>query len=1221
MNIKTKIISFLISVVMITTLMPIGSLTIFASDESQGLLYELSEDGKYYTVSGIGTFSGTELNIPSTYNGLPVTKIDSWAFHYCDNITNINIPNSITTIGAGAFAGCTGLTNITLPQNITSIERYTFSDCSKLLQIIIPSGIIEIGKEAFENCSSLASINIPDSVESIGDRAFGGCDNLQSVHIDNLSSWCKITFESMSANPLYCAENLYLNNSLVTTLTIPSNISSIGNYAFYNCHNLKVLTISEGVTSIGIGSFAYSEDLETAILPDSVTSIENGAFTFCESLKSVDMPNTMTYLGTGVFHCCDSLSSIVLPEGITSIPANTFYGCWLTSINIPDTVTSIGDCAFYECRISNIEIPNGVKSIGNHAFWNGALKSISLPDSVETIGTTAFYKNNRMETIRLSRNLKAIGRDAFKYCTRLESAVYPGSEEQWNAINVLSGNNALTDVLSFLGTSSDDFYDENQNNNSSENEDDTNSDNGTTDEVPPTVENGFSVFSDISSLSVKKGGKITIGVSAYTNGKIVEDVSGITFSIDDSNIAKRSKVSSLNNQFSYVTLEGVDIGTTYITFSDSNTGYVARVPITVFQDHLHSYTLSAVPTQNIDKYESNFYNVNGLFVDNYTYAVQADGRANVSFDVYNTNYIYGMVEIYDSNGQLKDAVMIDKVKNNATSIKGAVWDNFWCLARDIVDGDLLTYRQESGFSKKTSISVTIPKDGYIKITNDPQTSWLVSLINGVDLTMQISSLNKKVSNYDPNDSGFVSELTKKIVNEKIKTEAISKSQDLAKELNKNIAKNMSKSSDALGNFINTFTKNLNALNFDEIVIETCSDMGIGMAENVFIYFAGPIGKVLESCFTGIEFGNMTLQYCHFMQYSNAGAIAIQNQGGGVRSAEQIKVESNIDFNDDVALDVYKVEPSLDFLKALKQNYPELYNEHRQGLTYTYNITLVKNGVETQPNGEVDVYIPIPQNLRNISYSGNVKVYRIEEDNTLTEMDAKVSGDCLLFKTTHFSLYTIVAEADVDEPICDVLDYSYMMLDDNYIAITKYNGTDEKISIPSVIDGYIVTQISSYCFANNNDIQYVELPSGMIALGDKAFSGCTNLKSIYIYNNIEGIGNSALEKCTSLVSIYYGGTEAEWSNIKVYPNNDCLSNVNIVYECDSSDYNDTNENPPVDNSDNSSTNTNTPNIEDSISNNDDSNNDGIIIAIVVGSVVLLAVVGLMVYLLIIKKKRH
>lgn len=1034
-----------------------GTLSVAATDGE--LEYSLNHDGRTYTVTGIGSFTGSDLIIPETYNGKRVTNIGSYAFFRCENLTSVYLPESIVDVGPQAFY-----------------------HCSNLAQLTLSNGLQEIYAEAFAHCGSLQTVSLPDSLENIGRGAFRYCRN-------------------------------------ITNIVIPNNVITIGTKAFEYCTWLNSVTIGEGVTRIGTDAFWGCRELLSVKFSDSVRIIESQAFQSCESLTSIEFGKNLQKIGFAAFRDCENLISVSIPESIIIIDDEAFSGC-----------------------------------------------------------------------------------------DNLIDASYASNRETWDTkVTCGEKNEALLNALC--------FENEDQEKTENDNLENEAGDNGDVGDDALTIVDGFAVFSDISSLSVKKGGEITIGVSAYTNGKIVEDVSRITFSIDNSNIAKRSKVSSLNNQFFYVTLEGNDIGTTYITFSDSNTGYVARVPITVFQDHLHSYTLGAVPTQNIDKYESNFYNVNGLFVDNYTYAVQADGRANVSFDVYNTNYIYGMVEIYDSNGQLKDAVMIDKVKNNATSIKGAVWDNFWCLARDIVDGDLLTYRQESGYSKKTSISVTIPKDGYIKITNDPQTSGLVSLVNGVDLTMQISSLNKKVSNYDPNDSGFVTELTKKIVNEKIKTEAISKSQDLVKELNKNIATNVSKSSDALGNFINTFTKNLNALNFDKIVIETCSDMGVGMAENVFTYFAGPIGKVLEASFTGIEFGNMTLQFCHFMQYSNVGAIVIQNQGGGVRSAEEIRIESSNDFDEDVALDVYKVEPSLDFLKELKQNYSDLYNEYRQGLTYTYNITLVKNGTETQPDGEVDVYIPIPQNLRNISYSGNVKVYRIEEDNTLTEMDAKISGDCLVFKTTHFSLYTIVAETDTDEPISDVLDYSYTMLDDNFIAITKYNGTDSKIAIPSVIDGYVVTQISSYCFANNSNIQYVELPNGMIALGDKAFSGCTNLKSIYIYNNIEDIGNSALENCRSLKTIYYGGTETEWNNINVYPNNDCLSDISIVFESLSSNID---LELPAENSDNSMSNPSKNTNDDSANSDDGENNITTIVIICICLIVLVAGGGL-VYFCIKKKK--
>ena len=85
----------------------------------------------------------------------------------------------------------------------------------------------------------------------------------------------------------------------------------------------------------------------------------------------------------------------------------------------------------------------------------------------------------------------------------------------------------------------------------------------------------------------------------------------------------------------------------------------------------------------IEKYVSNFYNVNGMYIDNYSYAKNNDDSCTVSFDVYNTKYIFGAVEIYSENGDIKDAVVIDKMTNNAGSIKETVWDNCCDLASDI----------------------------------------------------------------------------------------------------------------------------------------------------------------------------------------------------------------------------------------------------------------------------------------------------------------------------------------------------------------------------------------------------------------------------------------------------------------------------------------------------------------------------------------------------------
>ena len=120
----------------------------------------------------------TNLVIPNS-----VTSIGSYAFYYCSGLTSITIPNSVTSIGSYAFRECTGLTSVTIPNSVTSIEGGTFAGCSGLTSITIPNSVTSIGAEAFEGCSGLTSITIPNSVTSIGWAAFRECSGLTSVTI------------------------------------------------------------------------------------------------------------------------------------------------------------------------------------------------------------------------------------------------------------------------------------------------------------------------------------------------------------------------------------------------------------------------------------------------------------------------------------------------------------------------------------------------------------------------------------------------------------------------------------------------------------------------------------------------------------------------------------------------------------------------------------------------------------------------------------------------------------------------------------------------------------------------------------------------------------------------------------------------------------------------------------------------------------------------------
>lgn len=520
------------------------------------------------------------------------------------------------------------------------------------------------------------------------------------------------------------------------------------------------------------------------------------------------------------------------------------------------------------------------------------------------------------------------------------------------------------------------------------------------------IENGLIIYSDYKNLSIRKDSTITLSAGVIVNGELIKDVSGITFQTEDSSVLSFSDTGVKDNR-RYVKFKGIDVGTTQVIFSDSQTGYSAKVLVSVYDNNYLSYTLNSVPTQYIEKYPTNIYNANGLYMDNYHYVVNDNKTATVSFDIYNTNFTYGVVEVYNENGSLENAVLIEKMSLNNTSIKTAVWDNTFCFIRDIVELDMGTYRQESGYSKKTSVIVEIPENGYIKICNNPQNSAVVNIVNSVDILMSLSELTNDITNYNVKSEVFSKDLTTKLVKEKAFASLVEDGSELQKELWKGVAKEVVFSTESLGNFSDTIVKNLNEFDLSKLIVDTAADFSWNLGEDVFQYFTGPIKMVFDGLFTFGKLENIIWQHVDLIQSSNVGSIYIQNQGGGTRSSQQITVKNDIGFSEDTSLNVFRVTLKSDILDILKETNPKIYNAIVNGTSYTYNISLLKNGMETQPNGEVTVYIPIPDDLKFLAHIGKTKIFRVEEDGTLTEMVVEIEDGCFTFNTSHFSLYTLV----------------------------------------------------------------------------------------------------------------------------------------------------------------------------------------------------------------------
>lgn len=123
----------------------------------------------------------TDISIPETLGGVPVTQIGNYAFYDCSSLTSVVIPKSVTTIGVGVFEACSSLTSVVIPEGVTEIGSGAFSGCSSLTSVVIPESVTEIGNLAFSGCSSLTSVVLPESVTEIGSDAFGYCSSLTEV--------------------------------------------------------------------------------------------------------------------------------------------------------------------------------------------------------------------------------------------------------------------------------------------------------------------------------------------------------------------------------------------------------------------------------------------------------------------------------------------------------------------------------------------------------------------------------------------------------------------------------------------------------------------------------------------------------------------------------------------------------------------------------------------------------------------------------------------------------------------------------------------------------------------------------------------------------------------------------------------------------------------------------------------------------------------------------
>ncbi len=318
-----------------------------------GVYYLLASNGSYATVVGCDD-SVSEIEILSTYQGVPVTSIDGYAFNECSSLTSITVSEN--------NANYKSIDGNLYSKDGTTLIQYAIGKAAT--EFVIPDGVMSIGEYAFYGCSSLTSIEIPDSVTSIGDDAFYNCSSLEYTIKDGLK------YLGNTNNPYVLLMDTETTD--ITTATIADTCKVIYQYAFGDCNSLTSVAIPDGVTSIGACAFENCSSLTSIEIPDGVTSIGNYAFLNCSSLTSVEIPERVMSIGEYEFFGCSNLTSIEIPDSVTSIGSNAFYHCSsLTSVVIPDSVTSIGYYAFENCSSLTIYCEAESRPNSWNSDWDG----------------------------------------------------------------------------------------------------------------------------------------------------------------------------------------------------------------------------------------------------------------------------------------------------------------------------------------------------------------------------------------------------------------------------------------------------------------------------------------------------------------------------------------------------------------------------------------------------------------------------------------------------------------------------------------------------------------------------------------------------------------------------------------------------------------------------------------------------------------------------------
>lgn len=390
-----KLLAGIMTLCMIATALPVTAMAAGGPVCIDGLWYNITDAGANVTAvpEGETAYTGV-VNVPEkiSYNGTEYTVIgvEGNAFNNdFETVTEITVPNSVTSLGGAAFANMDSLEKITIGNGVKSWGNKLAVNNDNLETVIIAEGATLIGDLAFRSCPKLANVTLPSTLEKIGATAFAF--------------------------------------SAISELTIPASVKAIGSDAFKDCPSLKKVTILSVPETFGTTVFQQNDALQTVVLPEGLKEIPQGTFRYNTALKNINFPESLEVIGNYAFQGCTALETVTITKEMKSIVTNAFNGC---------------------TSLKNLTIEEGFAgSIGGYAFQGcTALESVKIPSTMETVGESMFNMCSGLKEVTLSEGVKTLNISAFANCTSLESITFPDSLERIRHGSIANCTN-LTEII------------------------------------------------------------------------------------------------------------------------------------------------------------------------------------------------------------------------------------------------------------------------------------------------------------------------------------------------------------------------------------------------------------------------------------------------------------------------------------------------------------------------------------------------------------------------------------------------------------------------------------------------------------------------------------------------------------------------------------------------------------------------------------------------------